>query len=99
MTAETVAGLIVAMFSALVATAITGFLWLIKLGNRVSLLESGYSMLEKALEADQETLAMGLREIRAEIQGVKAELKATREEMLRWFTPSEDFRRLEDKVD
>jgi len=52
MTAETVAGLIVAMFSALVATAITGFLWLIKLGNRVSLLESGYSMLEKALEAD-----------------------------------------------
>lgn len=99
MTQETIVAFMAALFSAFIGVAITGFIWIIKLGNRVALLENGHTMLSRTLELEQKALASGLREIRSELQGVNVELKTTREEMLRWFTPSEDFRRLEDKVD
>lgn len=83
---------IVASILGLIGFVLTGFIWLIRLGARVS-------ELEKHEMSSKQQLISVTKEANATVLSFTKSLAEAREQALLTFTPDADFKRLEDKVD
>lgn len=84
-----------AIASGVVASAF----WLMRLGNRVTALETRMTIIEQTHAEAHRTTLEGIERIRQSTTAIVQDLHGAREEALRFFAERDDLKGLEEKID